>query len=103
MKNTQKKKISRSYHLLRDRSLIKFQVGGGGGWFWRGGIILKQAPFWEVNFSLVRGSNFMTQEQEPREFDVSDLSSIPWLGKRKELNIWRDFRSQAKGCVPWWC
>ena len=27
----------------------------------------------------------MTQQQQSREFDVSDLSSIPWLGKRKEL------------------
>ena len=26
----------------------------------------------------------MTQQQQSREFDVSDLSSIPWLGKRKE-------------------
>ena len=29
----------------------------GGRWFWRGGgggTILKQAPFWGVNFSLVR-------------------------------------------------
>ena len=52
--------------------------------------MLKQAPFWGVNFSLVRnmrGSNFMTQQQQSREFDASDLSSIPWLGKRKELNI----------------
>ena len=23
----------------------------------------------------------MTQQQQSREFDVSDLSSIPWLGK----------------------
>ena len=49
--------------------------GGGGG------TILKQAPFWGVNFSLVRnmrgGSNFMTQQQQSREFDVSDLSSSP--------------------------
>ena len=55
-----------------------------------GGTILKQAPFWGVNFSLVkdmRGSKFMTQQQQSRKFDVSDLSSIPWLGKRKELNI----------------
>ena len=29
----------------------------------------------------------MTQKQQSREFDVSDLSSFPWLGKRKELNI----------------
>ena len=45
-----------------------------------GGTILKQVPFWGVNFSLVRnmrGSNFMTQQQQSREFDVSDLSSIP--------------------------
>ena len=65
---------------------------GGGGFGGGGGTISKQAPFWELNFSLVRnmrgwGSNFMTQQQEPREFDVSDLSSIPWLGKRKKLNI----------------
>ena len=29
------------------------------------------------------GSNFMTQQQQSREFDVSDLSSIPWSGKGK--------------------
>ena len=28
----------------------------------------------------------MTQQQQSREFDVSDLSSIPWLGKRKEFD-----------------
>ena len=28
MKNMQKKKISRSYHMLRDRSLIKSRGGG---------------------------------------------------------------------------
>ena len=27
----------------------------------------------------------MTQQRQSREFDISDLSSIPWLGKRKEL------------------
>ena len=27
----------------------------------------------------------MTQQQQSREFDVSDLSPIPWLGKRKKL------------------
>ena len=27
----------------------------------------------------------MTQQQQSREFDVSDLSSIPWLEKRKEF------------------
>ena len=27
----------------------------------------------------------MTQQQQSRKFDVSDLSSIPWLGKRKEF------------------
>ena len=27
----------------------------------------------------------MTQQQQSRVFDVSDLSSIPWLGKRKEF------------------
>ena len=45
-----------------------------------GGTILKQAPFGGVNFSLVRnmtGSNFMTQQQQSREFDLSDLSSNP--------------------------
>ena len=45
-------------HGPRDRSLITSQRGGGGG---RGrgfgggrGTILKQAPFWEIIFSLVR-------------------------------------------------
>ena len=33
----------------------------------------------------------MTQQQQSREFDVSDLSSIPWLG--------RDFRSRGNGCL----
>ena len=28
----------------------------------------------------------MTQQQQSREFDVSDLSSIPFLGKRKEFD-----------------
>ena len=28
----------------------------------------------------------MTQQQQSREFDVSDLSPIPWLGKRKEFD-----------------
>lgn len=96
------KQIQGKQLLLRDRSLIC--IPGGRRWFWRGGTMLKQAPFWGVNFSLVRnmrGSNFMTQQQQSREFDVSDLSSIPWLGKRKELNIWRDFRSRGKGCLTW--
>ena len=37
MKNMQKKKISQSYHLLRDRSLIKSRGGGGGGFGGGGG------------------------------------------------------------------
>jgi len=32
----------------------------------------------------------MTQQQQSREFDVSDLSSIPWLGKRKEFDAISD-------------
>ena len=28
----------------------------------------------------------MKQQQQSGEFDVSDLSSIPWLGKRKEFD-----------------
>ena len=28
----------------------------------------------------------MTQQPQSREFDVSDLSSIPLLGKRKEFD-----------------
>ena len=28
----------------------------------------------------------MTQQQQSSEFDISDLSSIPWLGKRKEFD-----------------
>ena len=55
------------------------------------GYKFKTRPFWGVNFSLVRnmrGSNFMAQQQESRELEVSDLSSIPWLGKKKnQLNI----------------
>ena len=44
-----------------------------------GVLILKQAPFRGVNFSLVRnmrgggGSYFMTQQHKSREFDFSDL------------------------------
>ena len=38
---------------VRDRSLITSR-GGGGQWFWRGDTILKQSPFWGVNFSPVR-------------------------------------------------
>ena len=42
----------------RDRSFITSQGGGGGGGgavvLEGGGTILKQAPFWGVNFSLVR-------------------------------------------------
>lgn len=41
----------------------------------------------------------MTQQQQSREFDVSDLSSIPWLGKGK--NEIFDFRSRGKGCLTW--
>ena len=58
----------------------------GGRWFWRGGTIFSGKKYEGVQFSLVRnmrGSNFMTQQQQSREFDVSDLSSIPLLGKRK--------------------
>ena len=54
-----------------------------------GGTILKQDPFWEINVSLkrnTRGSNFMAQQQQSREFDISDLSPIPLLGKRKEFD-----------------
>ena len=45
-----------------------------------GGYNFKSSPFWGTKFSLVRnmwggGSNFMTQQQQSREFDVSDLSS----------------------------
>ena len=29
----------------------------------------------------------MAQQQQSREFEVSDLSSIPWLGKRKKKTI----------------
>ena len=44
----------------------------------------------------------MTQQQQSREFDVSDLYSIPWLGKTwKELNICRKFRSRGKACLTW--
>ena len=43
----------------------------------------------------------MTQQQQSREFDVSDLSSIPWLGKGK--NEIFDFRSRGKGCLTWLC
>ena len=28
----------------------------------------------------------MTQQQQSREFDVSDLSPIAWLGKRKKFD-----------------
>ena len=75
---------------LRAKGPIVYYVprggGGGGRWFWRGGTILKQVPFWGVNFSLVRnmrGSNFMTQQQQSGE------------------RIWRDFRSREKGCLIW--
>ena len=49
-------------------------------WFWRrgGGTILKQA-------ALGGGEFFTGKQQQSREFDVSDLSSIPWLEKRKEF------------------
>ena len=47
----------------------------------------------------------MAQQQQSREFEVSDLSSIPWLGKRRknQLNISRDFKSRGKGCLTWSC
>ena len=48
-----------------------------------GGTILKQAPFWGVNFFTRKkhegGSNFMAQQQQSKEFEVSDLSSTTWL------------------------
>ena len=69
-----------------DRSL---RPRGGGGF--GGGYSFKTSPFLGDKFLTGKkhegGSNFMTQQQQSREFDVSDLSSIPWLGKRKELNI----------------
>ena len=34
--------------------IVYYVPGGGGGGFGGGGTILKQAPFWGVNFSLVR-------------------------------------------------
>ena len=40
----------------------------------------------------------MAQQQQSREFDVSDLSSIPWLGKRKEsIKYLTRFRVQREG------
>ena len=41
--------------IVRDRSLITSPGGGEGGGF-GGGTIWKQAPFWGVNFSLVRNT-----------------------------------------------
>ena len=58
---------------------LRPRVGGGGGgrrWFW-GGVQFFTGKKHEGR------SNFMTQQQQSREFDVSDLSSIPWLGKGK--------------------
>ena len=57
------------------------------GW---GGYNFKTSPssFSGVNFSLVRnmrGSiNVNNSQQQSRKFDVTDLSSIPWLEKKKE-------------------
>ena len=55
-----------------------------------GGTIIKQAPFWGVNLSLVRNMRGVKfYGTATREFEVSDPSFIPWLGKRKnnQLNI----------------
>ena len=85
---------------IRDRSFITSQ---GGRWFWRGGgYNFKTSPFLGGKFFSGKkhegGSNFMTQQQQSREFDVSGLSSIPWWGKGKNLT---DFRSRGKGCLTW--
>ena len=90
-----------------DRSLITSQEGCGEFGEGVGGYNFKTSPssFSGVNFSLVRnmrGSiNFNNSKQESREFDVTNLSSIPWLEKKKEWNMWRDFRSRGKGCLTW--
>ena len=82
--------------IVRGRSLITSP--GGGAVVLEGGTILKQAPFWGVNFSLVRnmrGVKFMTQQQQSREFDVSDISSMPPTSlssfkkqKRQQFHSW---------------
>ena len=44
----------------------------------------------------------MTKQQQSREFDVSDLSLIPRLGKRKEFDaISGPERDREKGCLIW--
>ena len=72
--------------------IVNYVPGDGGGFEGGGGgYNFKTSPFLGGKFFTGKkhegGSNFMTQQQQCREFDVSDLSSIPWLGKRKELNI----------------
>ena len=60
MKNTQEKKISRSYHLLRDRSLIKSQGGGGvGGVVLERGYNFKTSPFLGGKFFTGKGGQIL--------------------------------------------
>ena len=61
---------------------IVYYVPAGGGYNF------KTSPFLGGKFFSGKkheGGQILTQQQQSREFDVSDLSSIPWLGKRKEF------------------
>ena len=63
---------------FRDRSFITSQ---GGAVVLEGGYNFKTSAFLGGKFFSGKkhegGSNFMTQQQQSREFDVSDLSSSP--------------------------
>ena len=72
--------------LIRDRSLTTSKPLLGGKFF---------------TGKKHEGGQILSQQQQSREFDVSDLSSIPWFGKKKELDIWREFMSRGKGCLTW--
>ena len=45
--------VPEAYFYLGKGPIVYYVLRGGGG-FGGGGTILKQAPFWGVNFSLVR-------------------------------------------------
>ena len=57
MKNMQEKKISRSYYLLRDRSLIK--SGGGGGVVLERWYNFKTSPFLGGKFFTGKGGQIL--------------------------------------------
>ena len=83
--------------VVRDRSLITSPGGGGRSGF-GGGYNFKTSPFLGGKFFTGKkheGGQILTQQQQSREFDVSDLSSIPATSlsnfkkqKRQQFHSW---------------